>query len=115
MSFDAMVAAVSPESGTPSGSVQFQDNGTDLGPAVWLSERRATLAVSWLPPGSHIITAVYQGDDCFNRSTSATLLHTSEKATVTITLTGLAQTYDGFPKAASASTTPAVVSGLSIS
>ncbi len=114
-SFDATVAAVSPGSGTPAGFAQFRDNGADLGPAVPLRGGRASLALSSLPAGAHTITAAYQGDDSFNRSTSAAILQTVNKAPATIVLTGLAQTFDGYPRAATVSTRPADLSGVSIS
>jgi len=55
----------------PTGSVQFQDGGVNLGAAVPLSNGSATLTTSTLATGSHSITAVYSGDGVNNSSTSA--------------------------------------------
>jgi hypothetical protein len=67
-------------SGTPSGTVTFQDGTTVLGTAPLDSAGRATLAVALLAVGDHAITAVYGGDGAFGASTSAVL--TSEVGTL---------------------------------
>jgi len=58
-------ATVSSNSGTPTGSVQFQDNGVNLGSPQTLSSGAATFASSSLPAGLHTITADYSGDNSF--------------------------------------------------
>ena len=65
-------AAVTSESGTPSGTVMFFDNSTALGSAT-LVNGRASTSLSTLAAGSHSITAVYQGSLKFNSSESAPL------------------------------------------
>jgi hypothetical protein len=56
---------------TPTGTVTFFDNGTQLGSAVNLVNGVATLNVASLPPGqAAMITAVYSGDGNFLTSTS---------------------------------------------
>jgi hypothetical protein len=63
-------------SGTPSGTVTFQDDSTVLGTASLsgtASGAQATFTTSSLAVGSHAITAVYGGDSSFATSTSAIL------------------------------------------
>jgi len=57
-----------------SGTVQFNDGTTSLGPAVTLSGGSAQLMTSSLALGSHSITALYSGDANHSASTSAALL-----------------------------------------
>ena len=61
--------------GTPTGTVQFKDNGNDLGTAQTLNnEGKATYTTSNLEIGEHKITAVYSGDgSSYQGSTSGTL------------------------------------------
>ncbi len=57
--------------GTPSGGiVTFSDESTVLG-TVTLSGGTASMTIASLPVGSHTISASYNGDGTFNRSTSA--------------------------------------------
>jgi hypothetical protein len=63
-------ATVASAAGTPTGTVQFKDNGTNLGSAMTLNASGvATLSTSSLTAGTHIITADYSGDANFNSST----------------------------------------------
>ncbi len=71
VTIDVTVAAAYPGSGTPSGSVLFDDGGTFLS-SVALSNSTASLTLSDLAAGSHAITASYQGDGDF-LSSSATI------------------------------------------
>src|SRR5882762_8908279 len=66
-------------SGTPTGTVTFQDAATTLGTGT-LSGGTATLATSALVGGVHSITAVYGGDANFASSTSPVLMQTVNKA-----------------------------------
>jgi len=59
-------------SGTPTGSVTFEDGSNTLGTEA-LNGGRANLIISSLAAGSHSITAVYSGDSNFSGSTSAVL------------------------------------------
>ena len=85
--FTATVAVVSPGAGAPTGTVQFEDNGTPLGSPVALSGASASLTTSALTAGSHTITAIYSGDPNFNStgahagSTATPLYQTVNKAT----------------------------------
>src|SRR5262249_58254858 len=64
MVFTATLAAVSPATGTPSGSVDFFSNGTMLGSGS-LTNGRATLTFSTLALGNQTVTAVYRSDTNF--------------------------------------------------
>src|SRR6266852_2361936 len=66
-------------SGTPTGTVTFNDGATVLGPGT-LSGGTATLTTSGLGAGVHSITAVYGGDASFASSTSPVLMKTVNKA-----------------------------------
>jgi hypothetical protein len=52
-------------SGTPTGTVQFQVNGSNVGSPVALVNGSASSTLSTLHPGSYTITAVYSGDANF--------------------------------------------------
>ena len=63
--------------GTPTGTVQFKDNGNDLGTAQTLNnEGKATYTTSNLEIGEHKITAVYSGDGSYTAKTSSELTFT---------------------------------------
>jgi hypothetical protein len=62
-------------SGTPTGTVTFEDGTTDLGAAP-VSGGQAVLATAALSQGPHSITAVYSGDSSFTGSTSGVLTET---------------------------------------
>ena len=62
-------ATVTSGAGTPTGSVQFKDNGTNLGAAVNLNGSGvATVSTSTLTVGTHTITAEYGGSTSFGVS-----------------------------------------------
>jgi subtilisin-like proprotein convertase family protein len=71
--FSAIVSAVSPGAGKPTGSVQFFDGGSPLGTAT-LSGGTATLSTSTLALGAHSITATYGGDSSFGGSSTSAAL-----------------------------------------
>jgi uncharacterized repeat protein (TIGR01451 family) len=63
-------ATVTSAAGTPTGTVQFKDNGTDLGSPVALNGSGvATFSTSTLVAGVHVISALYSGDANFLTST----------------------------------------------
>ena len=72
VTFTATVAAASPGSGTPTGTVNFLDGTTVIGTAEPLTAGVATFMTSTLTvSGSpHSITAAYQGDTNFTTNTS---------------------------------------------
>jgi Bacterial Ig-like domain (group 3) len=71
-------------SGTPTGTVTFNDGATVLGTAK-LSLGKATFTTSTLAVGSHPISASYGGDGNFTANTSATLTQIV-KSTTSITV-----------------------------
>ena len=93
VTFTATVGAVSPGSGTPTGTVQFEDNGSPIGSPVSLPTGSAsvTFATSALSAGTHAITAVYSGDSNFNStgfdsgSTATAFSQTVNPAVLTVT------------------------------
>jgi autotransporter-associated beta strand protein len=78
----ATVAAVSPGSGTPTGSVEFLSGSASLGTGS-LSGGVATLSTSSLPQGSSSITAQYEGDSNFSASNSPAMTATVNLASTT--------------------------------
>jgi len=71
---------LSQTTGTPTGAVNFFNNGTLLA-AVTLANGQASLTTAALPPGVNLITATYGGDGNFVQSSSG--------AAVSVTVTGL--------------------------
>jgi len=63
---------ISSTAGTPTGSVAFKDRATSLGTGM-LSSGKATLTTAALAPGTHSVTAIYDGDSNFDESTSPAL------------------------------------------
>jgi hypothetical protein len=80
-------ATVTGAGGTPTGPVQFQDGGVNLGGPVNLSNGTASLLVTTLMAGTHNITAAYQGDMNYAGSTSSNLVETVQTgASTTVTV-----------------------------
>ena len=60
VTYTATVTADAPSTGTPSGTVQFQVDGSDYGnPATLAENNTASLTLSTLAAGAHTIVAVY--------------------------------------------------------
>jgi hypothetical protein len=71
VTFTAVVTAVSPGVGTPTGNVQFKVDGVLIG-AVTLVHGRAGVITSSIPRGNHTVTAVYMGNvKSFSTSTAS--------------------------------------------
>jgi VCBS repeat-containing protein len=66
----AMVSAVAPGAGTPTGTVTFLDDGSAIGAAT-LSGGVASITTSALAVGNRTITTSYDGDGNFNGSTGS--------------------------------------------
>jgi predicted pyridoxine 5'-phosphate oxidase superfamily flavin-nucleotide-binding protein len=79
--FTFVVAGVA--SPTPTGSVTFKEGATTLAANVSLSGGHAAFSTSSLPPGSHTITAAYNGDGTFLPSSSATTQVVNQDGTTT--------------------------------
>jgi trimeric autotransporter adhesin len=88
LTFTAQVSAVSPGTGTPTGSIIFKDGTTSIGSAP-LTAGVGSLTISSLVPGDHSITAVYSGDTNYLASTSATVTQVVDQASTTTILTAL--------------------------
>jgi hypothetical protein len=73
VTFTATVSIAVPGSGVATGTVTFKDGSTVLGTSSLNASGKATLTTSSLSPGSHSITAVYNGDANFTGSTSTVL------------------------------------------
>ena len=79
-------ATVSSASGTPTGTVTFNDGATALG-TVALSAGQAQLPISTLSVGTHSITATYNGSSTYSSSMSVALMQTVNATIVTTTTT----------------------------
>ena len=86
ITFTATVSTVSPGVGTPTGTVQFKDGTNNLGSAITLSGGEATYSTSSLSLGSHLVTAVYNGDANFTPSTSSALTQTVNQASTSTSI-----------------------------
>jgi len=71
VTFTAVVSAVQPGAGTPTGTVVFKEGHTILGSAV-LANGQAVFTTSFLAAGPHEITALYSGEH-FTASVSQVL------------------------------------------
>jgi hypothetical protein len=80
-----VTATVSSNSGTPSGTVAFNEGSTVLGTGT-LSGGLAAMSISTLTVGSHSIIAVYGGDSIYQGSTSSALTQTVNTATTATVL-----------------------------
>ncbi len=70
--FTAVVTAVPPGSGTPTGTVQFRVDGAPLGAPMSMTQGTAlSISTNQLSGGVHGVTAAYSGDDQFVAGTSA--------------------------------------------
>ena len=86
----ALVATVTGQGGTPTGSVIFSEGGATLG-TIPLSNGVATFSKSDLSAGPHSITVMYSGDAGFNASTDS-LAHTVNDSGKENTTTALTST-----------------------
>ena len=91
-------ATVVPGNSTaPTGTVQFQDGGVNLGSAVALTGGTggyaAQLVTSTLSVGPHSITAIYSGDANFFTSTSAAISQLVKSAITTTSISAPTITY----------------------
>lgn len=86
VSLTATVSAVSPGTGTPTGTVEFLNGTASLG-TVALSGGVATLPTDDLPVGTSAITATYSGSTDFLTSTSTPYSQTVNQAATTTGLT----------------------------
>jgi hypothetical protein len=119
VSFTATVAGAS-GANPPTGTVQFQVDGANLGGPVPLTNGSATsTAINTLVVGTHPFAAVYSGDSTFNGSTGSAS-QTITPAPLTVTANDQTMVYGGPVPPLTASVSglvngdlPSVVSGLS--
>ncbi len=71
VTFTATLSAVSPATGTPTGTVQFVIDGSPFGSPVELSGGIASTNTDVLSHGSHTVAAEYLGDSLFVGSTNS--------------------------------------------
>ncbi|MGN6724049.1 MAG: beta strand repeat-containing protein, partial [Marmoricola sp.] len=107
VTFTASISVVSPGAGSPTGAVQFNLDGQPYGTAVPLSGNQATLTISNLHAGNHVVDATYNGDADFAASSSASVTHGVDKADTNVTLaTSDASAVSGEPLTYTAKVTP---------
>jgi autotransporter-associated beta strand protein len=85
--FTATISALSPASGTPTGTVTFKDGLTTLGVGTLDASGHATLTTSALATGSHAIATIYSGDANFIAASSVPVTQTINPAAATVTVT----------------------------
>jgi hypothetical protein len=86
VTFTATVSPAPIDIDTPTGTVQFQIDGNNVGSPVALSGGTAGITVSSLSTGPHTVTAVYSGDGSFFTS-AGSLAQTVNPDSTTTTLT----------------------------
>lgn len=79
-------ATLSSNSGTPTGTVQFKDGGSNLGPAQALTNGTAQLTIATLATGNHAITVDYSGDTSFESGSATLAGGQTVKAAPTLTI-----------------------------
>ena len=82
----SFVATVSSSAGTPGGTVTFFDGPSALVTVALNGSGQAMLSVTSLAPGSHAITARYNGAADFANTSSSTTTETVSRATTAIVL-----------------------------
>ena len=98
MSFTATVGPPASGDPTPTGSVQFQIDGSNFGSPVTLDDNGSATseAISTLAAAGHTITALYSGDPTYAQG-SQTLTLTVNPATPTVNVSAPNVTYDAAP------------------
>lgn len=103
--FSASVTPATLGAGTPTGSVTFSEGGTNLG-TVLLVGASASISVSTLGPGSHLIIATYSGDATFKAGVSPIYTQNLQKANSTTTVAVLNPTVRKVPVTLTATVLP---------
>jgi hypothetical protein len=85
-----VASAVAPGSGTPTGTVTFQDGTTTIGSAALNNNGQAALSVSALTVGVHSFKAIYAGSTNFGGSTSTASSQTVNLASSAVLLSSSA-------------------------
>ena len=108
-----VTVAVAATAGTPAGDVSLSVDGAAAVVAPLDAGGRATFALPGLNAGAHALRAGYAAQGSFGAS-SATGALSVNPGTATLALSGLTATYDGTPKAATATTSPPGLGVVSI-
>ncbi|MGW5446386.1 Ig-like domain repeat protein [Streptomyces asiaticus] len=85
VTFTAIVVAVAPGGGVPTGTVTFTISGGPTLVGTLNGVGQATASTSALTAGPHTVTATYNGDGCFNPSTSTPLTQQVNPKATTLT------------------------------
>jgi hypothetical protein len=110
---DAVTFTATVSSPLATGTVQFKDGANPLGSAVNVTSGVATRTVSSLVPGTHSITAIYNGDANFLASTSSALQQTvSRTAAVVAVSSNLDPASAGQTVTFTATLTPPTATGM---
>jgi|GEM_PF-2905292 len=80
LTFTLHITANAPSTGTPTGKVNFLDNGQIIDTEMFDSQGTASFTTSTLTVGSHKITEAYLGDGNFSSSSSDVITETITKA-----------------------------------
>jgi hypothetical protein len=112
VTLDATVSVVSPGTGVPDGTVTFSEGSTTLGTAT-LTDGVAEISITPSAVGAETITIAY-GGDANDQSSSVEFPLTVGKAAATFGLSNLSFTYDGSPQSAVVTTSPAGLSGVTV-
>ena len=102
----AVVAAVAPGAGSPTGSVTLSEDGTTLGTGA-LANGRASVTVGALAGGSHTIVVTYGGNSSYLTSSTPFAETVSPAASVTTLTTSVSTAVAGQPIILNAVVTPA--------
>ena len=90
VTFTAATTVDAPGSGTPTGSVQFEDGGANLGgPHALDASGHATIALADLPVGDHTIAAIFTTDSANFNSSTGRSTQTVNRARTTINYDGV--------------------------
>ena len=114
--FTATVTDTRPSGGTPTGSVEFFDGSTDLGPATFAgssgNSATFTFSTSTLWAGTHTIYAYYTPSGLFQQSHGSLTNQVIDQRPITVTAVPNTKPYDGTTSAAA---TPTITSGSLVS
>ncbi len=89
VTFTATESVVAPGGGSPTGTVQFEDDGSALGAPVAVDgSGHATLTTSGIAVGTHTISAVYSSDSANFNGSSGDLSQTVGRARTTLVYFG---------------------------
>lgn len=90
VTFTSATSVVSPGAGTIAGTVQFQDNGVDMGSPMGVDAAgQASITTSALSVGSHVIDAIFTSSSPNFNDSSGSLTQTVDKARTTLTYDGV--------------------------